>query len=900
MMKIIYIFLLQTIVFLPAIYSQKSVELIPETKEVELPFGLKEFIPKPRPVLSLALSGGGARGLSQIGVLKALEEGGINADLIVGTSMGSIVGGLYSSGYTIEELDSIVKKIDWNDLLTIYTQTDRKELFVDQKITEDRAVLTLRLDGLKPVLPTAFNDGQRLSNQLNLITFNAPLHPEDSFDLLKTKFRAVCTNLINGDPVILKAGSLSNALRASSSVTFFLPPVLYDSLLLVDGGLVENIPVTAALKEGGEFIIAVNATSPLHKEDRLNVPWIIADQSVSIPMKHLNTAQLGLADIIITPELNDMASNDFSNIDETISAGYLSTLLQLDFIKNKYDSVYLNNISQTEVYYSNPVFINENLIPNEFSNLVSRDSVSDKQILRALYNLQSGGDYEELKAKLLIFEDKTEIEFIITENPIIKRVDLFGSSAVDSRRIGEIFLSLYDKPYNSRNILNVVIRLLKQYRRIGYSLANISEIRFEPDIGRLVIFIDEGIISSVIAEGNEFTNENIILREFPVKEGDYFNIDWASKGLTNLRGTKLFNDAQVLLKKKNGKNIVIVRVLEKHTSLLRIGFSVDNENKARFTADIREENLFGSGTELGFQVFAGSRDRGASLDQRSNRIFNTYLTYKINAFYNFNDVAVYRDRTDVSPNRISREKTGEYRQIFYGAALGIGAQVERFGNLIFEGRYEKNELKNIQESPAIPFRSNIVSLKISSTIDTQDKYPYPESGIYFYGFYTTAQSLLGGDLGFSNVGFEYKNYIKLADDHTISPAISMGFGDKTLPLTQQYSLGGLNSFYGMREHEYRGRQLLLTSVMYRYKLPFNIFFNTYFSARYDLGNVWEIQEQIKFKNLKHAVGAAVSLDTPIGPAEFAVGRNFLFRSDNSDNPVNWGDVRFYFSIGYYY
>src|SRR5690606_4786874 len=215
MMKIIYIFLFHILIFFSVSYSQTIIELIPETKTADLPFGLTELIPEPRPVLSLALSGGGARSLAQIGVLKALEEAGIYADLIVGTSMGSIVGGLYSSGYTVEELDSIVKRIDWNDLLTIYTQTDRKELFVDQKITEDRAVLTLRLDGLRPLLPTAFNDGQKLSSQLNLITFNAPLHANENFDMLKARFRAVCTNLITGDPVILYGGSLSNALRAS-------------------------------------------------------------------------------------------------------------------------------------------------------------------------------------------------------------------------------------------------------------------------------------------------------------------------------------------------------------------------------------------------------------------------------------------------------------------------------------------------------------------------------------------------------------------------------------------------------------------------------------------------------------------------------------------------------------
>jgi NTE family protein len=88
--------------------------------------------------------------------------------------------------------------------------------------------------------------------------------------------------------------------------------------------------------------------------------------------------------------------------------------------------------------------------------------------------------------------------------------------------------------------------------------------------------------------------------------------------------------------------------------------------------------------------------------------------------------------------------------------------------------------------------------------------------------------------------------------------------------------------------------------MYRYKIPFKIFFDTYFKLRYDLGNTWAEQEQIRFKDLRHGIGAALSFATPIGPAEFAVGRSFLFRKDLPENPISWGDVLFYFSIGYYY
>lgn len=898
----IYISLFVLVFFSILSYPQKTTQLNIELKENNLPFGLKEYVPEPKPVIALSLSGGGARGLSQIGVLKAFEEAGIEINLIAGTSMGSIVGGLYASGYTIEQLENLALTTDWNELLTISRQSNRRELFIDQKITEDKAVLTLRLDGFKPILPTSFNDGQKLSNYLNIITFNAPIHPGETFDILKRKFRAVSTNLVTGEPVIIKSGTLSKALRASSSVTFFLPPVQFDSLLLVDGGLVENIPVKTAKEEGGDLIIAVNTTSPLHDESKLSTPWVIADQIVSIPMMHLNNKMLLEADIFITPDLKDRTANNFNDIEDILLSGYNAAAPFLSVIKEEIDSLYRSKINANETVFKNPII--SGITSQEEHAIVmahvNSESITSKSIMIAAYELYELGNYEDIGVIITEEETITRIHFIKKEAPIIKSIDIIGSSAINSERTGAIFSGLQGKHYSGRRVLNTLIELLREYRTIGYSLANISEISFDKETGRLRIFVDEGIISSIVTEGNEYSNPNIIIREFPVGEGDYFDIDKISKGLINLRGTNLFEDAEAILRKENGKNVLVLRVVEKQTRLLRLGFSVDSEKRARIAADVREENLFGSGTELGVLFHISSKDRGFQFEQRANRIFNTYLTYKLNAFYEFDDISVYKDDITVTGNRFSREKAGEYRQIFYGASVGIGAQVERFGNLIFEGKYQTNKIKNIQERPASPLNLDIVSLKINSTVDTQDKYPYPESGIYFNGFYETAQTFLGGELGYTSVGFEYKNFLSLSSVSVLSTRIDMAFGDKTLPLTQQYSIGGMESFFGMRENEYRGRQLFLTSLMYRYKLPFSLFFETYLEVRYDLGNVWENQEQIKFKNLKHGIGASISFDTPIGPADFAVGRSFLFRKDIPNNPISWGDLQFYFSIGYYY
>ena len=882
-------------------FGQTEYILSLDIKEKKLPFGLTDWVPVNKPEMAFALSGGGARGLSQIGVLRAFEEAGIKPDLIVGTSMGSIVGGMYAAGYSVDQLDSIAHETDWNDLLTLSNQSNRRDLFVDQKVTEDRAIFSLRLDGLKPILPTSFNDGQKLSNHLNILAFNAPLHSESSFDLLAIKFRAVCADLITGRLVILENGSLSNALRASSSVTFFLAPIKADSLLLVDGGLVANIPVDIAKNNGGDFVIAVNTTSGLWPEKDLSTPWIVADQIVSIPMKQNNADQLSKADFVITPELNTILSTDFSLVDSLIFLGYNTTKPLLNSLKSKIDSAVYNSLPEEEKYFYK-IQLSDSLTLKEkafFYGYETLDSISNKKLNYDLYKLFETGDYKKLSAQILVTEEGSILNLIKEENPIINNIDLIGISLIHSNEISEIFASLKGEHFSGKQVLFEVIELVELYREEGYSLAEIQSIEYNPEEKRLKIYVDEGMISRIDVSGNTYTNKSVITREFNFKEGDFFRVKEVQNGLKNLRSTKLFDNIDVVVKEDNGQNILIISVDEKPSRLLRISFRSDNEYRAQFGLDLRDENLFGTGTELGLILFGGLENRAYILEQKANRIFDTYFTYKINAFYKFNDVRVYSNVPAKDDNNFSREETGKYRQIFYGLSLGAGTQVGRFGNLIFEGRYQFDEVKNKENDPTTPYKTKIVSLRISSTIDTQDKYPFPESGVFFTGFYETAVSILGGEIGYSNLSFEYKNYFPLSNSSVISPKISFGFADKTLPLSEQYSLGGQESFYGMRDNEFRGRQIFLASLMYRYKLPFIIFFDTYLKVRYDLGSTWEQQEQIRFKDLRHGLGGSVSFDTPIGPAEFAVGRSFLLKKDQP-GVIGWGDVLFYFSIGYYY
>ncbi|MCU7492751.1 MAG: BamA/TamA family outer membrane protein [Ignavibacteria bacterium] len=882
--------------------QQKDVIAL-EYKESRLPFGLNEKVVAQQPSVALVLSGGGARGLAQIGVLRALSEHEIPVSLIVGTSMGSIIGGLYSAGYSIQDLDSIVRVIPWSDLMTSTEETNRKDLFVDQKVTEDKALVAFRLEGLHLVLPTSITTGQRLSNLLNLLALNAPIHVNSDFDELKYSFRAVCTDLVTGNLVMLNHGSLSQAMRASSSVSLLVSPVKIDSLLLVDGGLVANIPVQLAKDSGSDLTIAFNTTSPLNTAKELDYPWNVADQLVSIPMRLLTEQQLKAADIVVSPKIGNKKNTDFTGIDSIIYKGYASTLPLIGTIEEKIKELYRTKLKEKEFYVKNVVY-DENApqIQRAFLYKYSRkDSVGSHEILSDLASIYSSGDYDSLSVGIRRDEAGSHLNFIFKKNPTINKVSVGGLTLFSRSIVDSLFDEVTGRPYNANRVLEKLLSVMKLYRSSGYSLAEVEHVAFDPETGELKVRISEGKIARIVIEGNRKTRDDIIRREFPLSEGDYFLSGKIEQGLANLRGTNLFSDVTITAAKNTEENVLYLKVDEKPSSLMRFGLRIDNENQTQLSLDLRDENIAGSGTELGLILSGGIRNRSYILEHKANRIFNSYLTYKVRAFYEFNDVYTYKMDEVRSERYFSRSVDGEYRQISQGFSLGLGMQVKKYGNLIIQGKYEGIEVKNKRDYKGGTYKTQVSSVEASSTIDSQDKYPFPNYGFLIKASYETAQKLFFSDLGYSKFYIDYTSYFTTYNKvHTITPHFAFGFADETLPLSQQFSLGGQNSFFGLRDNEFRGRQLFLASIQYRAKLPVKLFFDAYLKVRYDMGSVWQSRAQMRFVDFMHGMGTSVSFDTPLGPADFSVGRSFLFERNLPNNPLRLGPVYFYFTIGYYY
>lgn len=272
-----------------------------------------------RPKIGVALSGGGARGLAHIGVLKALEEHQVPIDYIAGTSMGSIIGGLYASGLSIQELTHAVEKeIDWDRALN-YTENRDQLSFRDKQNQRRFFQLELGLNETGLTAPPGFIGGQNLFMELKRLTRDIHL---DDFSKLPIPFKTVATDLNTAKPYLLEKGDLALALRASMAVPFAFAPVKIDGRLLADGGIVNNIPVDIVRNQGADIVIAVDITNPLEKIDSSSSFLSVAKQSLNVSLIQNALLAVTKADIVLRPEIKDFSVTDFKRGPELIAKGY--------------------------------------------------------------------------------------------------------------------------------------------------------------------------------------------------------------------------------------------------------------------------------------------------------------------------------------------------------------------------------------------------------------------------------------------------------------------------------------------------------------------------------------------------------------------------------------------------
>ncbi|MBI5363863.1 MAG: patatin-like phospholipase family protein [Planctomycetes bacterium] len=276
-----------------------------------------------RPRVGLVLSGGGARGAAHVGVLRVLEELHVPVDFVTGTSMGAIVGGLYSAGLSPDEIERILTETDW---LTLFDDDPPREHMSWRRKLDDRGYLVdleigLSAEGIE--LPRGLIQGQKLNPLFRDLTLRGLV--DEDFDKLRLPFRAVAMDVVDGDTVVLARGDLAQAMRASMSIAGAFAPVEVDGRLLVDGGYVDNLPVDVAETLGAEVVIAVDVgTPPVDDRGKLRSLFAISSQVQDLVVaasRRASRARLDADDVLVVPELGDLSFTAFDESKRAIAIG---------------------------------------------------------------------------------------------------------------------------------------------------------------------------------------------------------------------------------------------------------------------------------------------------------------------------------------------------------------------------------------------------------------------------------------------------------------------------------------------------------------------------------------------------------------------------------------------------
>ena len=373
----------------------------------------------PRPKVGLVLSGGGAKGLAHIGVLKVIDSLGIKVDYIAGTSMGAIVGGLYASGYNAEQLDSIFSKIDVDALLQDYTPRESKSFY--EKRNDEIYALTLPFNKFKLGLPSGLSKGLYNFNLISSLTQQVS-HVRD-FDELPIPFLCIATDAETGEKVVLDSGVLSQNMIASGALPTLYSPVEMNGRLLIDGGVVDNYPVEELKARGLDIIIGVDVQDGLKTREELKGVTSVLAQINNFSMIEKMEGKQKATNIYIKPDIKGYTVVAFDKGNEIIAKGKEKAL---EFIKELAPYGNSNAKNDKRIVFQDSIYIKD-IVFNNLDNYTrayivgklkfKRNSkISNSQLQKGILNLNATQNFSAINYSFEKMQDGDKLILQLKEN----------------------------------------------------------------------------------------------------------------------------------------------------------------------------------------------------------------------------------------------------------------------------------------------------------------------------------------------------------------------------------------------------------------------------------------------------------------------------------------------------
>ena len=514
-----------------------------------------------KPKIGLVLSGGGAKGLAHIGVLKVIDSLGIKIDYIGGTSMGAIIGGMYASGYTGKQLDSVFKTLNIDDL--VQDNIPRKSKILINKRNDDIYALVLPFKKLKLETPNAFSKGLYNFNFLSKISYH--VRNTRDFKKLPIPFFCMATDIETGEQVVLDKGVFPQALIASSSIPSVFYPIEIDGRLLIDGGVTNNYPVEKLRELGAEIVIGVDVQEELKTRNDLQGITTIFGQIANFNSQAQMENKRKLTDIYIKPEIKGFSVLSFENGKKIIQNGENATRKLLSelaaYQNNNYkkpdlifvkDSIKIGNIAFTELknYTRSYVIGKLRFKPNT--------KISFEDFQNGIQNLNNTQNFSSVKYQ---FNDK-DIFISLREN----RINTFLKFALH-----------YDELYKSSALINITQKKLLSKNDM-VSLDVILGDNFRYDFNYL---IDNGYyfsfgISSSLNKFNKNVNNSFGIQNYLSNNFDKINLDYSS--INN----KVFLQTIFLRKYNIGGGLELQNLFLKSENLPQANKTIENSNYLSF------------------------------------------------------------------------------------------------------------------------------------------------------------------------------------------------------------------------------------------------------------------------------------------------------------------------------
>lgn len=821
----------------------------------------------------LALSGGGARGLASIGIIKAFEEKNFKITAIAGTSMGGVIGGLYACGYSPDELSAIVNDIEFNNFFA--NSPDRGTMLLTRRQESERHLITVRFDNFKPVIPQAWAGGQKIMAVLNQLTGKANYICGGDFSKLPIPFKTVATDVVSGQEIIIDKGSISEAMRATMAFPLALAAVESNGFVLMDGGMVTPVPVAIAheMNDRGRMVVAVNTASKLSPKEELKTPFDIAGQVTTIMTADKMAAQLKLADYVIEPPLGNLESSDFEYKDSLIAIGYQAGLSAADSILKMIEiQSKASELKVVEVKVS----ASNNTLKSSIEKKLADKILSKRELIKQLKEIIAANELFQIDATIIYGRKSAEIQNInlnltVQEGLRVSQYNFYinGCSLYEVDSLAKLLVNSHDR-LTSADLRNGLKRLEQRYHQDGHDAANVRSVDIDFYKKTVEIELDEAIIRSIDVEENKRTLDWLVRSYFPIKVGEPYSTEKAAVGLANLYGTGLFDQIIVEMVPIHNGARAIIRVKERHYMQVRLGWHWDDDYKSEQFVELLDDNIRGMGLEYRLHAQYAEDRQKYFAQLKMDRIWFTYITARINAYHNRINKAIYDNDGKVINERNERRT---------GIEISMGQQVKRFGTV--RGAFVLEKVRNRFENSGTALDFNQRILHVESMIETFDKLPFPNRGKKFHSEFRYAGEFLGGEVQYTKAFTSIETYIPLGNYLNFHPKISIGLSGSELPFSEQFFIGGAKSFSGYRAFEYAGDKVILLNSELRLKLPLNF----YLIGRYDVGEVYIHTEQIKLRNIRHGWGAFLAINSPVGPFELGYG---VADSDND---------RFYVNIG---